>query len=101
VLGSACATAGEARVQLAALSGEYTKTLFLNEEAAGGQREVQQGDDLVILAAHILRDEAGRAAAAVEGDEGDGEFGSGGLVVMLMAIERTSNESFDLSTSVH
>jgi N-terminal acetyltransferase B complex non-catalytic subunit len=35
-------------------SREYRATLRLNAEAEGGQREVQHGDDLVLLAAHAL-----------------------------------------------
>lgn len=38
------------------LGAEYIRTLFINEDATGGQREVQLGDDLGILAVHCLRD---------------------------------------------
>lgn len=38
------------------LGAEYVRTLFINEDATGGQREVQLGDDLGILAVHCLRD---------------------------------------------
>jgi hypothetical protein len=46
---------------VAAWSAEYSRTLFVNEGAAGGQREVQQGDELVLLAAHALEDAAAAA----------------------------------------
>lgn len=38
------------------LSTEYRNTLWLNVSAAGGQREVQQGDDLVLLVVQMLLD---------------------------------------------
>jgi len=49
----------------------YFRTLFVNEGAEGGQREVQLGDDLVLLAGHVLHDlinkaeEAGDATTAL------------------------------------
>ena len=36
------------------LSREYDRTRFVNEEAEGGQREVQQGDELVLLCVESL-----------------------------------------------
>jgi len=38
------------------LSEEFSKTQFVNEEAEGGQREVQQGDELILLCVHLLHD---------------------------------------------
>ena len=35
---------------------EWISTLYVNEGAEGGQREVQKGDDLVILCIHYLQD---------------------------------------------
>jgi len=40
---------------------EYNATLYLNQGSTGGQREVQYGDELVLVAAHILLDLASRA----------------------------------------
>lgn len=51
------------KAEVAAVSAEYSRTLFVNEGAEGGQREVQQGDELVLLAAHLL-EEAAQAAVA-------------------------------------
>jgi tetratricopeptide (TPR) repeat protein len=38
------------------LSKHFMNTQWVNEGAEGGQREVQHGDDLVLLAVHALRD---------------------------------------------
>ena len=48
------------------MSDEYSATLFVNEGAEGGQREVQQGDDLVLLVAHMLEDLARHAGQEEE-----------------------------------
>ena len=50
------ASADALRAEVRALADEFRATLDVNEGAAGGQREVQHGDELLILAAHMLRD---------------------------------------------
>mmetsp|Transcript_48190 Transcript_48190/g.95509 ORF Transcript_48190/g.95509 Transcript_48190/m.95509 type:complete len:1029 (+) Transcript_48190:70-3156(+) len=57
------ATTGEAALtaEVVRLFSLYRATLNVNEGAAGGQREVQHGDELVLLAAHALRDLVGLA----------------------------------------
>ena len=47
-----------------ALFGTYQATLDVNDGAKGGQREVQHGDELVLLAGHILADAAAQLRAA-------------------------------------
>ena len=42
--------------EVASLVEEYRFTLDLNKGAVGGQKEVQHGDELVLLAAEMLRD---------------------------------------------
>ena len=54
--------------QLDALCQVYFRTLFVNDGAEGGQREVQLGDDLVLLAGHVLRDLGKKAEMAGEDD---------------------------------
>ena len=57
------------KAEAVAVSAEYSRTLFVNEGAEGGQREVQQGDELVLLAAHLLEEAAAAAEAAEENEE--------------------------------
>lgn len=52
--------------EVAALSAEYSRTLFVNEGAEGGQREVQQGDELLLLVAHLLEEVAALGSEAAE-----------------------------------
>ncbi len=74
--GAAQRQGGGRQEEVAALSAEYSRTLFVNEGAEGGQREVQQGDELLLLAAHALEDAALEAA---------GEGGEGGRKGALLA----------------
>jgi N-terminal acetyltransferase B complex non-catalytic subunit len=55
------------KAEAARLFALYRATLDVNEGAAGGQREVQHGDELVLLAVHILRDLASTSQS--DGDD--------------------------------
>jgi N-terminal acetyltransferase B complex non-catalytic subunit len=45
----------QAKALVAQILVVYEATLFLNAGAEGGQREVQVGDELVLIACHLLR----------------------------------------------
>ncbi|CAN0052715.1 unnamed protein product, partial [Phaeothamnion confervicola] len=73
------------RAAAAALVAEYRATLHLNAGAEGGQREVQHGDELVLLAVHVLRDlcwqmdtPAPASTHGAAGGGGGGDNGGGG-----------------------
>jgi hypothetical protein len=55
-LSSETSSVDAARAEARQLVDEYRATLDVNEGATGGQREVQHGDELLLLAVHILRD---------------------------------------------
>jgi len=52
----AAMTATQLRGEAAHLFQVYRETLELNAGSAGGEREVQHGDELLLLAVHVLRD---------------------------------------------
>ena len=47
---------GIVAAEVVAIMEEYRYTLDLNSGAEGGQREVQHGDELLMMAVHMLRD---------------------------------------------